>query len=69
MVIVRHFSGSVKDYLVASQIPGGVFALPDRCPHPDCQAAHVLIRWGTYERGVATGEGDYRLRIQRIRCK
>jgi len=69
VVIVRHFNGSVKDYLAASQIPGGVFPLPDRCPHPDCQAAHVLIRWGTYERGVATGERDYRLRIQRIRCK
>lgn len=69
MVIVRHFSGSVKDYLVASQTPGGVFALPDRCPHPDCQARQSLIRWGTYQRGAATGECDYRLRIQRVRCK
>jgi hypothetical protein len=69
VVIVLHFAGSVKNYIAASQTPGGVFPLPNHCPHPDCRSANSLIRWGTYQRGAATGERDYRLRIQRIRCK
>jgi hypothetical protein len=28
-----------------------------------------LIRWGTYERWACTETDDYRLRIQRLRCK
>jgi hypothetical protein len=28
-----------------------------------------MIRWGTYERWACTGEGDYRLSIQRVRCQ
>jgi hypothetical protein len=69
VVIVQHFAGSVKAYIAAVQAQGGVFPLPDRCPHPDCQAAGSLIRWGSYERGAATAQADYRVRIQRVRCK
>jgi hypothetical protein len=28
-----------------------------------------LIRWGTYKRWARTGDVDYRIRIQRIRCQ
>ncbi len=69
MVIVQPFLGSVKEYIEAFQPQGCPFSVPDRCPHPDCQAADELIRWGTYERGALTGEADHRLRIQRVRCK
>ena len=69
MVIVQHFSGSVKAYIEACRARGSVFALPDRCPHPDCQASGSLIRWGIYRRGAVTAEVAYRLQIQRVRCK
>jgi hypothetical protein len=69
VVIVQHFAGSVKAYIEAFQANGCVFPLPDRCPHPDCQAAGSLIRWGRYERGAITAQVDYRIRIQRVRCK
>jgi hypothetical protein len=69
VVIVHHFAGSVKTYLAAVQVQGCVFPLPDHCPHPDCQAAGSLIRWGTYQRWACTAEGDYRICIQRLRCK
>jgi hypothetical protein len=69
VVIVQHFPGSVKQYIAAVPIPGRSFALPDRCPHPECRAASCLIRWGTYERWACTEGEDYLIRIQRIRCK
>jgi hypothetical protein len=69
VVIVQHFAGSVKAYIEAFQAYGCVFPLPDHCPHPDCQAAGSLIRWGSYERGAVTAQVDYRIRIQRVRCK
>ena len=69
MVIVQHFFGSVKQYIEAVPFAGRSFVLPERCPHPDCQATESLIRWGTYERWACTAEGDYRIRIQRVRCK
>jgi hypothetical protein len=69
VVIVQHFSGSVKAYIEAFRTCGSVFPLPDRCPHPDCQADESLIRWGTYERGAVTLTVAYRLLIQRVRCK
>lgn len=69
MVIVQHFPGSVKRYAEAVPFPGRHFALPDRCPHPDCQATGCLIRWGTYERWACTTDVAYRIRVQRIRCK
>jgi hypothetical protein len=69
VVIVQSFSGSVKEYIEAFLSQGCPFSVPDRCPHPDCQAAGALIRWGAYERGALTGEADHRLRIQRVRCK
>jgi hypothetical protein len=69
VVIVQHFSGSVKAYIEACRAGGPLFPLPDRCPHPDCQASESLIRWGTYPRGAVTAEVAYRLRIQRVRCK
>ena len=69
MVIVLHFSGSVKAYIEITRTRGCVFTVPKRCPHPDCQAVGSLIRWGTYERGAATAEADYRICIQRVRCK
>ena len=67
MVIVQHFSGSVKQYAEVVPFPGRSFALPDTCP--DCQASRCLIRWGTYERSARTGVVDYRILVQRIRCK
>ena len=69
MVIVQHFPGSVKRYIAAVSFPGRSFALPDRCPHPACRATDSLTRWGTYERWACTEGEDYRIRIQRIRCK
>lgn len=69
MVIVQPFFGSVKEYIAVFLSQGCPFPLPDRCPHPDCQATGSLIRWGTYQRGALTGEADHRLRIQRVRCK
>ena len=69
MVIVQHYAHSAKHYAEASPFPGRLFALPDRCPHPDCRAADALIRWGTYERQARTGLEVYHIRVQRIRCK
>jgi hypothetical protein len=69
VVIVHHFPLSVKHYTQADVCPGRDVSLPDRCPHPECQAEGTLIRWGTYARWACTEEGDYRLRIQRVRCK
>jgi hypothetical protein len=67
VVIVQHFSGSVKQYAEAVPFPGRNFAVPDTCP--DCQASGRLIRWGTYERSARTGDVDYRILVQRVRCK
>jgi len=69
VVIVQHFSGSVKAYIDITRTRGRVFAVPDRCPHPDCQAVDSLIGWGSYERGAVTLEADYRVCIWRVRCK
>jgi hypothetical protein len=69
VVIVQPFFGSVKEYIATVLARGCPFPVPDRCPHPDCQAAGSLIRWGTYQRGALTGEADYRIRVQRVRCK
>jgi len=69
VVIVQPFFSSVKEYIATVLAQGCPFPVPDRCPHPDCQAADTLIRWGTYERGALTGKADYRIRIQRVRCK
>jgi hypothetical protein len=69
VVIVSHFPGSVKQYITALPFPGRTFALPDRCPHPECHAADSLIRWGTYQRWACTAGAAYMMRVQRIRCK
>jgi hypothetical protein len=68
VVIVHHFPGSVKQYIAAVPFPGRTFALPERCPHPECRATDSLTRWGTYERWACTEGEAYRIRIQRIRC-
>ena len=69
MVIVIHFGLSVKQYAQADPCPGRAISLPERCPHPDCQASASLIRWGSYQRWAVTGAAAYRLRIQRLRCQ
>jgi hypothetical protein len=69
VVIVLDFAGSVKEYIAASQGQDPVFRVPEQCPHPECRATGCLIRWGTYTRTAITGEADYRLPIQRVRCK
>jgi len=69
VVIVQSFFGSVKEYIATVLSQGCPFPLPDRCPHPDCRAINSLIRWGPYERVAVTGEADYHIRIQRVRCK
>lgn len=69
MVIVIHFSLSVKQYAQAKTCPGRALKLPERCPHPDCQAVDSLVRWGTYHRWACTGTDTYRLCIQRVRCQ
>jgi hypothetical protein len=69
VVIVQHFAGSVKAYIEITRAHGRIFLLPDRCPHPDCQAVGSLIGWGSYERSAVTIEVDYRVRIWRVRCK
>jgi hypothetical protein len=67
VVIVHHFAGSVKQYAKAVPFPGRSFAVPGTCP--DCQASGCLIRWGTYARWARTGVVDYRILVQRVRCK
>jgi hypothetical protein len=69
VVIVHHSPGSVKQTIATVPFLGRTFALPDRCPYPECHAVGCLIRWGTYERWVFTADVDYRIRIQRVRCK
>ena len=69
MVIVQHFSGSVKQYADAVPFPGRSFSIPDTCPHPDCRASDCLIRWGTYERRARTDDVTYHILIHRVRCK
>jgi len=69
VVIVIHFSLSVKQYAQAESCPGRAIDLPERCPHPECQASSSLIRWGAYWRWACTEAGDYRLCIQRVRCQ
>ena len=69
MIIVTHFSLSVKQYAQAESCPGRTIELPERCPHPACQARASLIRWGTYQRWAVTGTEAYRLCIQRLRCQ
>jgi hypothetical protein len=69
VVIVQHFPHSVKQYAKAETFPGRGFPIPDRCPHSECQADGSLIRWGTYWRWACTADGDYHIRVQRIRCK
>jgi len=67
VVIVQHFSGSVKQYAEAVPFPGRSFTIPDTCPN--CQTSGCLIRWGTYERSARTGDVEYRILVQRVRCK
>lgn len=43
MVIVQPFFGSVKAYIEAFLSQGCPFPLPDRSPHPDCQATGSMI--------------------------
>jgi len=69
VVIVQPFFGSVKEYIGTVLTEGCPFSVPERCPHPECQASGSLIRWGTYERGALTGEADHRIRVQRVRCQ
>jgi len=69
VVIVQHCAHSAKQYAQATPFPGHLFAVPDRCPHPECRAADALIRWGTYERQARTGLVVYDIRVQRVRCK
>ena len=69
VVIVIDFSLSVKQYAQSGTCPGRALKLPERCPHPDCQAADSLIRWGTYHRWACTETEAYRLCIQRVRCR
>jgi len=69
VIIVQHFPGSVKQYVEAVPFPGQSFTIPDSCPDPECQATGCLIRWGTYERWARTGDVDYRILVQRVRCK
>jgi hypothetical protein len=69
VVIVQHFPDSVKQYAEAVPFPGHSFTIPESCPHPECQTTDGLIRWGTYERWARTDDINYRILIQRIRCK
>jgi hypothetical protein len=68
VVILIHFPISVKQYAQASTCPGREIPLPEQCPQPDCQARLCLIRWGSYRRWVSASDGDYQVRIQRVRC-
>jgi hypothetical protein len=69
VVIVQHYPDSAKHCAEAIPFAGRLFALSGRYPHPDCQAADALIRWGTYERQARTGLEVYHIRVQRIRCQ
>lgn len=71
MVIVQHCPITVNDYIAATalSLAGAKLVIPDRCPHPQCQASHSLIRWGSYQRGALRQDKVYLVRIQRLRCK
>lgn len=70
MVIVQHYPGTVNQYVAATEHSlTGILALPDRCPHPQCQAPDSLIRWGSYQRGALLLDEVCLIRVQRLRCK
>lgn len=66
-MIIIHFTGTIKVYAEAEVCPGRTEPLPDSCPN--CGAEGELIRWGVYLRWGCTGEIEYHLTIQRVRCK
>jgi hypothetical protein len=71
VVIVQHYPGTVNQYVTATKVSlaNARLVIPDRCPHPECRTAHSLIRWGSYQRWALTPGYNYRLRIQRLRCR
>lgn len=71
VVIVQHYPGTVNQYVTATatSLAHVNLAIPDHCPHPECQAVHSLIRWGSYRRCALTLEHMYQLTLQRLRCK
>jgi len=72
VVILQHYPGTVKQYANASStsLDNIKLFIPYRCPHPECQAAHSLIRWGSFWRWVnMVDHPPYHIRIRRLRCK
>ncbi len=69
MIIVTHFSQSVKEYIEAKVCPGREIAVPERCPHQACGVKGRVIRWGRYWRQALTGWEDNKIQIQRVRCQ
>ncbi len=69
MVIVQHIADSVKEYIEVFGTRSRVTTLPKCCPYPGCEAVDSLIYWGTYERCACTEDNNYRIVIQRVRCK
>jgi len=65
-VIIIHYSGPIEAYIEA-EVGHTTITIPACCPH--CGAKKCLIRWGFYRRWCYSGEYEYRLVIQRVRCK
>ncbi len=65
-MIIIHYAGTIESY-VEAKVSSGNTTIPACCPH--CGAKKGLIRWGLYRRWCYSGECEYRLVIQRVRCK
>ncbi len=62
-MIIIHHSGTIEAYIEAE------VCLPSLDSCPNCDTTGELIRWGVYIRWCYSGEYEYRLVIQRVRCK
>ncbi len=66
-MIIFHFSGTIAVYVEAEASPDRTEAWPTCCPA--CGQSGHLIRWGVYLRWCYEDKHEYRLVIQRVRCK
>jgi transposase-like protein len=66
-VIIIHYGGTLEAYVEAKECLTRTTPIPACCPH--CGAKKCLIRWGFYRRWCYSGQYEYYLVIQRVRCK
>ena len=65
-MIIIYPAGKINDYLrLGSEYPH--LLIPQVCP--DCKEKETFVRVGYYKRWVCTENGEFRVRIGRVRCK